>query len=108
MVVLGAVGAYLGYRLPVPAGVLLGTLVAVGAVSIAGPSLGLTQVPLPPGATPVLQILLGTMGGLRMDRDALRSGRPRPGPFWAVRSGWPAGCRPAGSWAPLSDRRPSS
>ena len=72
--VLGATGAYLGYRLPVPAGVLLGTLVAVGAVSIAGPSLGLPQVPVPPGATPVLQILLGTMVGLRMDRDALRSG----------------------------------
>lgn len=74
MVVLGAAGAYLGHRLPVPAGVLLGTLVAVGAVSVAGPSLGLPQIPVPPGATPVLQILLGMMVGLRMDRGALRSG----------------------------------
>lgn len=74
MVVLGAAGAYLGHRLPVPAGVLLGTLVAVGAVSVAGPLLGLPQVLVPPGATPLLQVLLGTMVGLRMDRDALRSG----------------------------------
>ena len=74
MVILGATGAYLGHRLPVPAGVFLGTLVAVGAVSVARPLLGLPQVPVPPGATPVLQILLGTMVGLRMDRDALRSG----------------------------------
>ena len=74
MVVFGAAGAYLGHRLPVPAGVLLGTLVAVGAVSVASPYLGLTQVPVPPGATPLLQVLLGAMVGLRMDRDALRSG----------------------------------
>ncbi len=31
-------------------------------------------MPLPPEATPVLQILLGAMVGLRMDRNALRSG----------------------------------
>lgn len=74
MVVLGAAGAYLGHRLPVPAAILLGTLVTVGAVSIAGPSLGLPKVPVPPGARQVLQVLLGTMVGLRMDRDALRSG----------------------------------
>jgi uncharacterized protein len=48
--------------------------VTVGAVSISGPSLGLPQVPVPPGARPVLQVLLGAMVGLRMDRDALRSG----------------------------------
>ncbi len=74
MVALRAAGVYLGHRLPVPAGVLLGTLVAVDAVSIAGPSLGLPQVPVPPGATPVLQVLLGMMVGPRMDREALRSG----------------------------------
>ena len=52
----------------------MGTLVAVGAVSVAGPLLGLPQVPVPPGATPVLQVLLGAMVGLRMDRGALSSG----------------------------------
>lgn len=47
---------------------------AVGAVSLAGPFLGLPNVPVPPGAMPVVQVMLGIMVGLRMDRDALRSG----------------------------------
>ncbi len=72
--ILGFAGAYLGHRLPVPAGVLLGTLVAVGTVSIVSPFLGLPNVPVPPGSMPVVQVMLGIMVGLRMDRDALRSG----------------------------------
>lgn len=47
---------------------------AVGAVSLASPFLRLPNVPAPPGAMPVVQVMLGIMVGLRMDRDALRSG----------------------------------
>src|SRR5215203_3305466 len=62
VLVLGVAGAYLGHRLPIPAGVLLGTLVGVGAVSVGGLLLGL------------LQVMLGMMVGLRMSRESLRSG----------------------------------
>lgn len=57
-----------------PAGVLIGTLVAVGAVSVGGALLGLPQIPIPSWVRWALQILLGMLVGLRMDRDALRSG----------------------------------
>jgi membrane AbrB-like protein len=64
----------LGHRLPIPAGVLIATLLAVGAVSIGGAFLGLPQLPIPSWVRYVLQILLGMMVGLRMDRDSLRAG----------------------------------
>jgi len=70
----GAAGTYLGYRLPIPAGVLLGTLVGVGAVSVGGVLLGLPQLPLPPGTRGVLQVMLGMMVGLRMSKESLRAG----------------------------------
>ena len=74
VLVFGVVGAYLGYRLPIPAGVLLGTLVGVGAVSVGGVLLGLPQLPLPPGTRRLLQVMLGMMVGLRMSKESLRSG----------------------------------
>ena len=46
----------------------------MSVVSAVGPLLGLPQPPIPPGAMPSVQILLGMMVGLRMDRDSLRSG----------------------------------
>lgn len=46
----------------------------MSVVSAVGPLLGLPQLPIPPGAMPSVQILLGMMVGLRMDRDSLRSG----------------------------------
>ncbi|MDP8952576.1 MAG: AbrB family transcriptional regulator [Actinomycetota bacterium] len=64
----------MGYRLPVPAGVLTGTLLAVGTVSIGVSFLGLPQLPIPSWVRYVLQVLLGMMVGLRMDRETLRSG----------------------------------
>jgi membrane AbrB-like protein len=58
----------------VPAGVILGTLVAVSAVSVGGTLLGLPLPPLPPGIDGLMQVLLGMMVGLRIDRDSLRLG----------------------------------
>jgi membrane AbrB-like protein len=58
----------------VPAGVLIGTLLAVGAVSVGGAYLGLPQLSIPSWGRYVLQILLGMMVGLRIDRESLRSG----------------------------------
>lgn len=56
------------------AGVLIATLLAVGAVSIEGAFSEVPQLRIPSWARYVLQILLGMMVGLRMDRDALRAG----------------------------------
>src|SRR5215204_131506 len=84
VLVLGAVGAYLGHRLPIPAGVLLGTLVGVGAVSVGGLLLGLPQLPLPPGSRGLLQVMLGMMVGLRMSRESLRSGMHALAPAFLI------------------------
>jgi len=71
----GAAGAFLGHRLPIPAGILIGTLVVVGAVSVVGVGfLGLPQLPVPSWIRQLLQIALGVMVGLRIDRDSLRAG----------------------------------
>src|SRR5919202_2234561 len=74
VLVFGSAGAFLGHRLPVPAGVLLGTLVAVGLAGGGGMLLGLPRFSIPPGTMGLLQILLGMLVGLRMSRDELRSG----------------------------------
>lgn len=74
VLIFGAAGALLGHRLAVPAGALIGTLVAVGAVSIGVELLGLPQLPVPASLRWLLQIMLGMMVGLRMDRDSLRAG----------------------------------
>lgn len=64
----------MGHRVPIPAGVLIGTLVGVGAVSFVGPFLGLEQLSIPSEMRWMLQILLGMMVGLRIGREELRSG----------------------------------
>jgi membrane AbrB-like protein len=64
-----------GHRLPVPAGVLIGTLVGVGVAAGGGSMLlGLPQLSVPSGINRLLQIMLGTLVGLRMTRASLRSG----------------------------------
>ena len=81
-VIFGTVGAYLGNRFRVPAGILIGTFVGVaGAAGGGGALLGLPQVPTPPGINELLQVSLGMLVGLRMSRDELRSG---------ARALWPA------------------
>jgi uncharacterized membrane protein AbrB (regulator of aidB expression) len=71
----GGAGAFLGHRLPVPAGVLLGTLVGVGVAAGGGSALlVLPQLSVPQVVNRLLQVLLGMMVGFRMTRDSLRSG----------------------------------
>ena len=71
----GTSGAYLGSRLRVPAGILLGALIGVaGAVGGGGALVGLPQVATPPGTNGLLQVSLGMLVGFRMSRDELRSG----------------------------------
>ncbi len=75
VVVFGAAGALLGHRLPVPAGVLVGTLVGVGVAAGGGSALlGLPHISVPSWVNGLLQVLLGMMIGFRMTRDSLRSG----------------------------------
>lgn len=75
VLVFGAAGASLGHRLPVPAGVLVGTLTGVGVAAGGGSALlGLPQLSVPLWVNGLLQILLGMMVGFRMTRDSLRSG----------------------------------
>jgi uncharacterized protein len=75
ILVSGAMGALLGHRLPVPAGVLLGTLVGVGIAAGGGSALlGPPQFSVPLVVNRILQVLLGMMVGFRMTRESLRSG----------------------------------
>ena len=64
----------MGYRLPIPAGVLVVTLVAVGIGGGGVALLGLPQPSVPPGTYSLLQILLGMLVGFRMTREELREG----------------------------------
>jgi membrane AbrB-like protein len=74
VLIVGSVGGIVGYRLPVPAGVLLGTLVAVGIGGVGITLLGLPQFSVPPGTYSMLQILLGMLVGFRMTREEMREG----------------------------------
>ena len=74
VLIFGAIGAIVGYQLPVPAGVLVGTLVAVGIGGGGVALLGLPQLSVPPGTYSLLQILLGMLVGFRMTREELREG----------------------------------
>jgi membrane AbrB-like protein len=74
VLIFGSVGVIVGYRLPVPAGLLLGTLVAVGIGGVGVTLLGLPQLSVPPGTYSLLQILLGMLVGFRMTREGLREG----------------------------------
>jgi uncharacterized protein len=74
VLIFGGIGGIVGYRLPVPAGVLVGTLVAVGIGGGGVALLGLPQLAIPPGTYGLLQILLGMLVGFRMTRVELREG----------------------------------
>ncbi|MDQ3316889.1 MAG: AbrB family transcriptional regulator [Actinomycetota bacterium] len=74
VLIFGGIGAIVGYRLPVPAGVLVGTLVAVGIGGGGVALLGLPQLSVPPGTYSLLQILLGMLVGFRMTREELHEG----------------------------------
>jgi membrane AbrB-like protein len=74
VLIFGGIGGIVGYRLPVPAGVLVGTLVAVGIGGGGVALLGLPQLAIPPETYGLLQILLGMLVGFRMTRVELREG----------------------------------
>jgi membrane AbrB-like protein len=74
VLIFGGIGAIVGYRLPVPAGILVGTLVTVGVGGGAVALLGLPHLTVPPGINGLLQILLGMLVGFRMTREELREG----------------------------------
>jgi len=74
VLIFGGIGAIVGHRLPVPAGVLVGTLVAVGIGGGGVALLGLPPLSVPPGTYSLLQILLGMLVGFRMTREELREG----------------------------------
>ena len=68
---LGLIGAFVGYRLRVPAGAFMGALFGVGA---ALGLFGFPEVSPPPLAGQALQVVVGVIVGLRVTRDAMRSG----------------------------------
>lgn len=64
-----------GYRLPLPAGLLVGSLIGVGAASVLlTVLLGLPQPSVPSFINGLLQIMLGMLVGFRMSREELRWG----------------------------------
>lgn len=64
-------GAYAGLRAGMPAGVFTGAMVGVGVWLAA---LGFPSVPVPDLLGQALQVMVGVLVGLRISRDALRSG----------------------------------
>ena len=69
--VAGLAGAYLGYRLRLPAGVLVGTIVGIGGAVVL---LGSPPVSPSQDIKRLLQIPAGLIVGLRISRDSLRAG----------------------------------
>jgi membrane AbrB-like protein len=69
--VCGLLGALLGNRLGVPAGVLTGAIAGVG---VALGLFGFPEVTVSPVFRQALQVLAGTMVGMRMTRESLRAG----------------------------------
>jgi uncharacterized protein len=69
--VLGLLGAFLGHWLRAPAGAFTGALFGVGtALGL----LGFPEISPPPLAGQALQVMVGVIVGLRITRDAIRSG----------------------------------
>jgi membrane AbrB-like protein len=68
---LGLIGAFVGHRLRFPAGAFIGALFGVGA---ALGLFGFPQVSPPPLAGQALQVMVGVIVGLRVTREAMRSG----------------------------------
>ena len=72
---LAAAGGWLGPRLKIPAGGLLGPLL----LGVAASALHAVKPGWPPGVAPAAYVLMGLYVGLRFDRDALReAGRLLP------------------------------
>ena len=69
--ILGMIGAFLGYRLRVPAGPFVGALAGVGTALAL---LGFPDLSPPPIVGQALQVMVGVIVGLRITRDSLRSG----------------------------------
>jgi hypothetical protein len=68
---LGLLGAFVGHQLRVPAGAFMGALFGVGtALGL----FGFPEVSPPPLAGQALQVMVGVIVGLRVTRDAMRSG----------------------------------
>ena len=63
---IAAAGGFIGIKLKLPAGGLVGSMVAVALAQIGGLRLG----SMPPGAMIVLQVLVGMMIGLGITREA--------------------------------------
>jgi membrane AbrB-like protein len=68
---LGSAGAIFGYRLKVPAGVLVGAIAGISGGTFI---LGAPPITVPPEINQALQILIGILVGLRISRDSLRLG----------------------------------
>ena len=69
--VLGVLGAFLGHRFRAPAGAFTGALFGVGA---ALGLLGFPEISPSPIAGQALQVMVGVIVGLRITREAIRSG----------------------------------
>ncbi len=69
--VAAVLGAYLGQRLRVPAGLFIGAMAGVGVWLAV---LGLPDVRTPPLLDQALQVMVGVLVGFRVSADALRSG----------------------------------
>lgn len=63
---LAVTGGFIGHKLGIPAGALLGSMVAVGAASLAG-----TRPEMPESYSIIAQMLLGGCLGLTITRDVL-------------------------------------
>ena len=69
--ILGLLGSFVVHRLRVPAGAFMGALFGVGtALGL----FGFPEVSPPPLAGQALQVMVGVIVGLRVTRDAMRSG----------------------------------
>jgi membrane AbrB-like protein len=69
--ILGILGATLGYQTRLPAGVLIGAIAGVGTANLA---IGDSSAGAPPEANQLLQILVGILVGSRVSRDSLAPG----------------------------------
>lgn len=67
--VVGAIGGTLGLRYKVPAGAMVGSMMAVGLVNL----LGVQLANLPPNARSAAQMVMGAVVGMSITRETLAS-----------------------------------
>ena len=80
VILIALTGWFLAARLRFPAPAILGPMILVGAAS----SVGWVQVALPIWGKPLLQIIVGTYLGYRIDRDSLGRARSLTRPAMLV------------------------